>query len=82
MGSCTFKSVSVCFTALQKARAFSQSFLPIRKDKNDGKEKFWLENKNFGRNLFSRKNVCIDVALFSFTIFFVLLLEDPLFINI
>ena len=62
MGSCTFKSVSICFTALQKARAFSQSFLPIRKDKNNGKEKFWLENKNFGRNLFSRENVCIDLS--------------------
>ena len=27
-----------------------------------------MENKNFGRNLFSRKNVCIDAALSSLTI--------------
>lgn len=28
---------SVCFTALQKARTFSQSSLPMRKDENKGK---------------------------------------------
>ena len=47
-----------------------------------------MEKKNFGWKIkilvgiYFPEKICIDVALFSFTIFFVLLLEDPLFINI